>query len=237
MTDHNCLSGRWPFKKTRSHTVADLAEIHGKYGIATGMVASLEAIFYRHPFEGDLDLSRELKGTPYMQVLCINPAEPFPRKDMQRARDNFPFHGIRVYPSLHGFPLDGTMFAEFMDLAGEYTGNLYISCRMNDVRLDHLVSQRVPGVEELGKMLGKGFGGNTYLLNLKLEEVLALKDWIMGNENVFFDICEIKQMISPMEKLYNEGVGERAVFGSFHPLNNFLCAYMNFKELSGCGTK
>ena len=67
--DFNGFAGNWPFFRVRNNTVEKLAKLHSRCGIEGGFVSSLEAIFYQDPWEAELELSRQLEGTPYIQAI------------------------------------------------------------------------------------------------------------------------------------------------------------------------
>ncbi len=64
--DCNCFAGNWPFHYIRRNTPQKLLELHRKATIDSGLISSLEAVFYRDPWEADARLLESINGTPYL---------------------------------------------------------------------------------------------------------------------------------------------------------------------------
>ncbi len=217
--DMNCLVGTWPFRKLRKNTMGDLAAAHRENGIVGGYVASLNSIFYNDPFEAEEDLHSALQGTPYHQVMGVNPLLPGYEKDIARGVREFGIRGVRIYPGYHEYTLDSGVVDGLFRVLEEYGLPLFISARMEDERLNYLFLPRQIGTEEIQRFLKrapKRIG--IVLLSMKTDELLACKEEILFHGNTCADISWLKYPFHCVPELAR-GIGkEKVVLGTMYPL-------------------
>ncbi|MBN2853408.1 MAG: hypothetical protein JXQ23_11800 [Clostridia bacterium] len=230
MIDYNCLIGHWPFRKIRKQSLEELKLLYEKYEIEYGYISSLDSIFYHDPFEGDKELAEKLKKTENKMVISLNLSLPYIERDIKKANESFEYEGIRIYPSIHGFDLSGNSFDEFLHMVKENRKKLFISYRMGDIRLDHIIRQSLPDTKEIEEILKNRYENEIYVLNLKSFEVLEMKTSFTGGDKVYFDTSDVKHETFAIERFKNEGLKGKYVFGSFYPLYTFESTYMIYSR-------
>jgi len=225
MIDYNCLIGNWPFRKVRDNSFKKLQVIHTKYEIEYGYVANTDSIFYNDPYEGDILLAKKLKNSNHKMVISMNLNLPYLYRDIKKSNETFDYEGIRIYPSIHKYDLKGSKFNEFLHMVKENNKKLFISYRMGDIRLDHIIEQQLPDIVDIKEIMTNKYDNEIYLLNLKSAEVLDLKENFIKSKNVFFDTSDVKHETFAMEKFNSEKLNKKYVFGSFFPLYTFESSY------------
>jgi hypothetical protein len=218
-TDVNCLAGHWPFRKLYKNTAADLASVHRRHGIGTGYVASLNAVFYNDPFEGDEELHEQLRGTPYKHVLTVNPELPGWERDIRDGIARFGIRGVRIYPAYHGYALAGGPMRRLAGTLERHRLPLFLTVRMEDERLDYLFKPTPLDVNDIRRFLeAAGERLPIVLLNIRYAELLALQETIVRLPNVFFDTSGLKDGLFVVEKLLERFPAGRLLYGSQYPL-------------------
>ena len=147
--DFNGFTGNWPFFRVRSNTVEKLAQLHQRCGIEGGFVSSLEAIFYQDPYEAELQLSRQLKGSAYMHAMVLNPTLPGWKDDLKRAAQQLNIKAVRLVPGFQGYALTDPALEEVMANLREYGLPLIITLRMRDERTMWMIQPESIPVEDL----------------------------------------------------------------------------------------
>lgn len=235
MIDVNCLVGNWPFYKLREKTFSDLRLKHEKHNILGGYVASLDSLFYRDPYEGDVILAKELKNTNYEQLICVNPNLPYFNREFKKANNSFDYAGIRVYPTIHKYDIKGSPFDELMHMTKENNKKLFISARVNDARMDYLLLQDLLDISSLASIINNKYNLEVCVLNLRFDEIRLLeKEFKKGISS--FDSSDIKHEPFAMDELKKMRLEEKCQFGSFFPLYSFESSYMIYTktgELNG----
>lgn len=217
-TDINCLIGHWPFRKIRKNSFDDLKKAHAENGISSGYVSSIDSIFYNDPFEGDEELHEIIKGSGYHHVLTVNPALPEYTGDIEKGAKLFDIKGVRIYPGYHGYGLDCQSIDRLCAILRDLRLPLFLTLRMEDERLDHIVRPAAIQTDDLAKFIKKYKENSIILLNIRFPELMALKDAINSNKNVFFDTCGLKDPLFPVERLLEIFDAEKILYGSLYPL-------------------
>ncbi|MCK5812244.1 MAG: hypothetical protein KAG94_05060 [Clostridiales bacterium] len=230
MIDYNCMIGQWPFRYLRKNTVDDLKKVHEKHQIESGYVSNLSSVFYHDPFEGDKILFNSIKDSQYKMVISMNVALPNLYRDIKMANESFAYEGIRIYPSIHKYDLKSSKFDEFCHMVKEANKKLFISYRMGDVRLDYLINQQLPDILSIKSIINNPYDLELYVLNLKAQEITALRDELFKSSSVFFDSSDIKHETFAREYLKEKGIDEKVVFGSFFPLYTFESNYLIYTK-------
>lgn len=227
-TDYNCFTGAWPFIKRRQIDFDGLRRMHEKHGIETGLVSSLNAVFYNDPFEGDVELSRIIKNSGYSHAVSINPMLPNTGYDIKRADASFEYDAFRIYPTIHGYDFDAPQFTEFIHMAAEKGKPVLIHCTFGDFRLDYLLRQIPFETESLGLFLKSGHEVPVVLCNMQLGEMDKMADILKKDKNVYIDMSEIRHSMFALDDLRGMGLADKTVFGSFYPVFDFKAAYIHF---------
>ena len=226
-TDVNCLLGHWPFRKLYKNTLDDLAAVHRKHEIGAAYVASLNAVFYNDPFEGDEELHEQLRGTTYKHVLTVNPELPGWERDILDGIARFSIRGVRIYSGYHGYALSGDSMRRLAGTLERHNLPLFVTLRMEDERLDYLFRPAPPDLDDLRKFLAAaGDRLPVVLLNIRYAELLHLQNEILRKPNVLFDTSGLKDGLFVVEKLLHRFPAGKMLYGSQHPLYCLASTYL-----------
>lgn len=216
--DVNCLLGHWPFRKIRKCTFGDLRSVHAENDISTGLVSSLNSIFYNDPFEGDNELFDIIKSSGYKQVLTINPLLPGYAYDIKEGMKLFDIIGVRVYPGYHGYDLTDHRFETLCDILTSYDLPIFLTMRLEDERLEYIIEHKLMKLETLTGFLSNHTNLTTILLTIRNEELLYLKDILYSRPNVYYDTSGLKNQLFAIEKITDALGSKNLLYGSLHPL-------------------
>ena len=143
--DLNCFVGTWPFHYVRNRTFADIRRLHEANGIDYAYISSTEAIFYQDPYEADVRLAQELKGSAYQHVVTLNPMMPGSVDTLLREIEEFPVAGVRILPGIHDYPLLNAKLDAVYEVMCEHHLPLFLTLRMEDARITYLMQpQDIP---------------------------------------------------------------------------------------------
>jgi len=227
-TDYNCFTGAWPFVKRRQVDFDGLRKMHEKHGIKTGIVSSLNAVFYNDPFEGDMELAQKIKGSGYKQAVSINPMLPNTAYDIKRADESFEYSAFRIYPTVHGYDFDTPQFIEFYHMASQKGKPIFVHCTFGDQRLDYLLRQIPFEMESLSQFIKTGLNVPIVLCNMRLGAMESMADILGKEDNVYMDMSEMRHSMFAIDDLKDMGLISKIVFGSFYPVFDFMAAHMHF---------
>jgi predicted TIM-barrel fold metal-dependent hydrolase len=217
-TDVNCLIGHWPFRKIYKNTFDDLIKVHEANNIFSGYIASLNSIFYNDPFEGDEELHEIIKDTQYHHVLTVNPALPGFIDDVQRGINLFNIKGVRIYPGYHGYNLEDERLQALCRELVKVNLPLFLVLRMEDERLNYLISPRSIPMDEVIRFAQQNKDLNIILINIRLSEINGIMNVIANNENVYFDTCGLKDGLFTINNLVSLIGDKKMLYGSLYPL-------------------
>ena len=217
--DFNCFVGNWPFFRVRCNTVEKLMQLHKRCGITGGVVSSLEAIFYQDPYEAELQLAKQLEGTPYRHAMVLNPTLPAWKDDLRRCVEKLHIQAVRLVPGFHGYALTDAVMEEVSDALRAYQLPLIITLRMRDERTAWMLQPRNIPLEELAAFLDSHRDIPTLLANIRLKELRKLNDQFAGRDNLFADTSGFKDDMLPLDFVWQEtNAREKIVYGSGAPL-------------------
>ncbi|MBN2882754.1 MAG: hypothetical protein JXN10_04445, partial [Clostridia bacterium] len=81
----------------------------------------------------------------------------------------------------------------------------------------------------ISDLVEKYKGIKIILCNLRIFEIKQLKETFVNNDDIYFDMSELKHSMFAIEEIVSEGLLNKAVFGSFYPMFDFSGAYMHFE--------
>lgn len=223
--DVNCVLGNWPFRKIRKNNLSDIQSMHQQFKIETGYISSLNSIFYNDPFEGDEELHELIKDTSYHHVLTINPKLPGFEKDIEKGLKSFQCKGVKVYPTYHKYNLADPDFQRLCNLLRDYDLPLFLPMRMEDARLDYLVTPTTLSVQELMEFINEHPKNEVILLTIYYRELITLRDTIIARKNITFDTSGLKDGLFNIEKLLELFPPSCLSYGSLYPLYSFTSSY------------
>lgn len=230
MIDYNCFTGNWPFHKIRRNKFSDIKKLHEDNGIEYGYISSIESIFYNDPYESELDLYNQIKGSGYKQILTINPTLDICINTVKRGVEELGISGVRIVPSYHGYSLKEECVKELVNLLREYKLPLYINIRLEDERCSYLLHPYPVPMPDLEEFIKENQDIDILVCTIGFSEVVKIKETILSSSNVRFDTSGFKDKLFALPELRKEGLGERAVFGSTAPILCFESAYLIYNE-------
>ena len=215
LIDHNAFIGEWPFYKLPRCTFSDLREIHNSLGISGGYVSSIKSIFYNDPYESEAELSETLSGTQYKHVVTANPAMAECPLTLARCISDFDVRGIRIHTGYHGYNINSPVLVPVLDVCKKHGLVLFVTARMHDERLTHMIHPELIDTEDLKKFLSDNRDIKILLCNFKIDEINSIREELFTFDNVLTDVACFRGCLygdSPRE-LY-----KKAVFGTDFPL-------------------
>ncbi len=229
MIDFNCYIGNWPFHKVRASSFDDLLALHRENGIDYGYISSIESIFYNDPYESEKDLSEKIKSTPYEHVLTVNPSLESWEISLEACLREFDIKGLRIHPGFHGYELTDDEILPLVEVAKRESLPIFVTMRMSDERMTHMMHPRLPSVEELKAFAEKCEGVKVVFCYIKDYEAKQLFNTLKNSENVFIDTTGLSQIL-----LFGDTMGilPHAVYGSGYPLRTLKSTIMALDELS-----
>lgn len=215
MLDYNAYVGEWPFYKLPRTTLDELSELHRENGISGGYVSSLHSIFYNDFYESEKELAKILSGSHYHHVVTVNPAFPECAITLLRCIREFDVCGVRVHPGYHGYDISSPVMDELLSVLRKYSLPLFISVRMHDDRLTHMIHPTAPTTEQLKSFLLANSDIKTVLCQVTVYEVSALREELSSLPNLYFETSACRN------NLFGKGPIDlylRALYGSAYPI-------------------
>ena len=216
--DLNCYCGNWPFFRVRYNTVEKIAQLHKRCNIEGGFMSAMEAIFYQDPYEAELQLAKQLEGTPYMHAMILNPTIPGWKDDLARAVKDLNIQAIRLLPGFHGYELSDPVLDEVCDALRKYGLPLILTLRIRDERTSWMFIPRNIPVEEIADFLTKYQDIVTLIACARVKETIALKEHFSARDNLFVDVSGFKDGNYVIETISEEIGSKHIVYGSSAPL-------------------
>ena len=217
--DFNAFAGNWPFFRVRSNTVEKLAQLHARCGITGGFVSSLEAIFYQDPYEAELELARQLKGTQYRHAMTLNPTLPGWKDDLKRAVWQLNIKAVRLVPGFQGYTLAAPVLEEVAAELRTYGLPLILTLRMRDERTMWMLQPENVPIEDLQSFLDKYPDIPTVVTHIRAAETEKLSPQLTARENLFVDISGFKDGLFVLDRMATESAARgHLVYGSGAPL-------------------
>lgn len=217
--DGNCFVGNWPFFRIRENTVEKLAALHKKYDITGGLVSSLEAIFYQDPFEAELQLAEQLRGTDYKHIIVLNPALPAWEAELHRCVETFAVAGVRLLPGYHGYNLRDPEMDRVVANIKQYGLQMLITLRMHDDRTGWMIKPESVPLEDIAYFLKCNPDVKILLNHIRPAEIEKLNATGISWDNICIDTCGFKDGTNPIETIgkydYLKG---HIVYGSGAPI-------------------
>lgn len=235
--DFNCFIGGWPFHKVRNNSFDSIKKLHNKNGIAGGYVSSTDAIFYNDPYEAELELHDKLKNQPsYRHIMTVNPTLPGCIDDIARGVSELNIAGVRILPGFHDYALDSEYVLRLCGALKKYRLPLFLTLRMEDERVSYMFHPKTVPLTEVERFLISQPELLILLCNIRLQEVLRLKEVISSSKRIFFDSSGLKEQLFPVDYLGSENLAGRLVYGSLAPIF-CLKSTMLLIEKSNVGVK
>lgn len=225
--DVSCFLGQWPFRKCREFSWEHLQKAHQKAGICRGYVSSVQSVFWNDPMEAEEELAASLAGTGYAQVCTANPRLPNVDAYIAEAVQRFSVRAVRICPGYHGYRLDDSCMEPLYKALLRHDLPLYITSRLEDPRMEYIVTSRVLEVEELRGAAQSLKNIRLLYTNLQTGELSALSDLVNENDNLYVETSGFRGPTNCLESVLEYTDSRKILFGSSYPLyalQSSLCA-------------
>ena len=230
MKDYNIFVGKWPFYDLPRSTIGELDALHKPYGIDGGYVSSLESIFYNDFYDSEYKLSEILKDTKYHHVVTPNPAFVESAVTLERCIRDFDVKGIRLHPEYHGFKLTDECVGEIVAIARQHKLPIFVTARMHDERIGHMINPREISTEELRAFVLRNGDIKIILCQFKIHELEAIREELLSLPNLYTDTSSLR--VNLFGKASTD-IFRKAVFGSGYPLLHVAPSALMLTELEG----
>ena len=214
--DFTSFCGNWPFHSLVFNDLENLSKLHEKHGVTEAYVSSFEAIFYTDTFSADRELAKKLAAFPqYHHAICVNPTLDNWRANLNYALDNINVSAVRIYPCIHGYSLSDDCARSLAETLSEKKIPLLISSYLVDSRLAHMIPTRSLSNNECAEFMNHINGIKVIFCGMKCAEILNLGK---VNETALFDMSGLRDGCFTLERLCENGLSDRIVYGSGAPL-------------------
>ncbi len=217
--DMNCFIGNWPFFRIRCNSVEKLQKLHSDAGITGGLISSLEAVFYQDPYEAELQLAEQIKGTAYRHAMILNPALPAWQDDLRRCAKELKISAVRLMPGYHGYTLTDPVMDQVAAVLMELNLPLVITMRVRDERTAWIVQPNNIPMTDVTYFVNKHRGLPVLLAGIRVAEIGQLTPDRVSWENLYVEISCFKDGFQPLEDAWaKEYVRGHIFFGSSAPM-------------------
>ncbi len=234
LIDVNTYAGHWPFRMLKNNTVQAVCDNAEKNGITHVVIASLNAIFYKDPFDGNRELMEEIKNcktnVKILPLAVVNPTYTGWEKYARKAILEDGFCGFEICPAYHQYPIvphwEGYYrrypAAEVMKLAQELNVPVRIATCFENNRQRHLmdIADDVKG-DDIYTLLSE-YPGTSVIITGSMVSNLGekMREYTRTHDNVFFDISKIEGHATPVAKNAVAFAGvEHLCFGTLSPFH------------------
>lgn len=218
--DTAAFCGHWPYYHLRNASVEQMLERYRAVGIESGLMSSLDAVFYQDPWEADRELVQALAGTDWRVAMSVNPMMPWAEQLIMQGK-GAGVGAVRLYPCIHDYEEDDSRVVELCRLAGELELPVIITTRMEDRRMCYLHTQRDPDMGRICHLAQQCEHTRFLVSNCVVAET---KQLLPLPENLWLDTAGFR--VDFFLETQQDIPQERFLFGSFAPLqciNSSVC--------------
>lgn len=216
--DFNCFVGTWPFHYVRNSRFSDLRALHAANQIDYGYVSSTEAIFYHDPYEADVRLAAEIRGSDYQHVVTLNPTLPGCIDTLKRMTQEFPVAGVRILPGFHDYRLTDPLLENLYQVMCEYKLPLFLTLRMEDERAAYLFKSKEVPIWDIDLFVSTHMDIPIMICNCRNQELSWLAASLPYRPHVSIDCSGLKNGLFGIDAIYEEGAADKLVYGSLAPI-------------------
>ncbi len=216
MIDADVLVGHYPFRPFPhpSHDPDRLKEYLQAKGITRACLASLHAVFYADPQQGNAELFPQIAGDAFfLPVGTINPTLHNWRDTLARCVEVYGCRLVRLLPNYHLYSLADGCVADFLDEAQHRRVVVSIVKRLEDERMHHLL-MKVPGVENREiSALAQRYPHPLLIQSAYFQEI---KELAVAASQLYFDIAFAETM-NTLQRLVETVAADRLLFSTHTP--------------------
>ena len=148
--DTHLYVGNFPWRRLDASPYAVTAEMD-RVGIDSGIVSSLDAVFYRNPHEGNKELAAAIDGYEdrFIPFATLDPTYPRVQADLDESIDELGMQGVRLYPLYHNYDLEDPRVVELLESCADREVPVMFVAHVEDKRQTH-ANWRIRDYEEAG---------------------------------------------------------------------------------------
>ncbi len=234
LIDTNTYAGHWPFRMLKNNTVQEVCDNAEKNGITHVVIASLNAVFYKDPFDGNRELMEEIRAcktsVKILPLAVVNPTYTGWEKYARKAIEEDGFCGFEICPAYHGYTLLPSSNGykrfyyakEVMELAKEYDVPVRITTCFENCRQRHLMDLQYDlKADDICNLLSECPGVSVIITGTNpMVFGEKMKEYAKKYDNVFFEISKIEGYARDVMKKAAEALGpEHLCFGTLSPFH------------------
>lgn len=218
--DANMFCGRHPFQGTARATPEQCAAKLTELGFTGAILSPMESIFLRDAFSAEQDLAGRLAPrSPFLHFQVVNPVMRWWRRWLDRGLHELDVKGVRLNGLYHQLHLAGPECAAVLDVAYARDLPVVVMCRMQDIRLQHMVPAVEPAEQDILKLLDRAKEQRLLLAGLTFHDMMRLANEINQADLLLLDTSRLKGPWRTFEKLASALDMKRLAFGSLWPVN------------------
>ena len=211
MIDSCAFVGAWPFRRLGRNTVSDLSQSNRRLGIRGAVVSCLDSVFYNDPSQGDHALAGSLPDG-CLFAMTHNPMLPFAAHDVSVNSDHA--DSLRLFPSIHGYSPDCAESVALCQAAASAGLWITVVYKMDDVRMDYLLRQRIPSFESVANLVRAVPEATFVLSGFGAENILENAAAFQALPNLYADIVYSSKVIFPVDALVRGVSPEKILFAT-----------------------
>ena len=218
--DTNLIVGTCPFRALASD-VEGVRVLRDKAGLDLGIATGFDSLFYHDPVDGlARDLERFEPLSDWLRFYAvINPEFPQLEQQIRHAAGNPRIAGLRLFPTLHHYPLDSDRVQTVLKLAGEANLPVNLTARLLDGRVaPRYLHQGSPERAEVQQFLHT-VGQTTVILSMFFfSELKLMAEDLRNAPGVRLDVGCSKPSVATFDELACWFPPGRIVCGTGAPL-------------------
>ena len=149
----------------------------------------------------------------------INPLLPAAVESVYEAYKRWGIRGVRIYPGYHGYRLDDSRLASLAGLLEELCLPLMVTMRLEDERLNYLITPRTVTPEEQLALPALYPRLRLIYTGMQTYEVIGLSETFAQDQNLFAETSFFKSPCTVFEDVLKAVPAGRILYGSGYPLN------------------
>lgn len=218
--DIGLFVGECPFRDLPTRP-ADLERLRAEAGLERAVATSFSALLYHDPQTGlERDLERYEALRDWLSFYAIiNPEFPGVEESIEHAARDPRIAGVRLFPTLHHYPLSSGRLLLTIRLAAEHGLPVNLTARLLDGRVaPRWLDQGDMDLDALVELLRRAGDATLVLSMFFFDELRGLQvDW-EALPGVYLDLGCCKPAVDSFDRLATWFPPQRVLFGSGAPL-------------------